>query len=203
MVEWAGRGGRPLEQEGEEALFRAVFPAEWDAMKKAARGECPRTDPLYRRWEALLELARRALSAPRRKAGPLRSAEEVFERCRYRVGDLSVECFLVLLLDAKHRPVREVRVSTGILNGSLVHPREVFAPAVAERAAAVILVHNHPSGDPSPSREDRDITRRIRRAGEILGIPVVDHVIIGDCAFYSFREEADWRSPGFSSLPRS
>lgn len=192
MAEWAVRSGRPLEQEGEEALFRAAFPAEWDAMRKAARGECPGTDPSSRRWEALLELARRALSAPRRRPVPLRSACEVFERCRYRVGDLHVECFQVLLLDAKHRPVREVRVSTGILNGSLVHPREVFAPAIAERAAAVILVHNHPSGDPTPSREDREVTGRIRTAGEILGIPVLDHVIIGDCTFYSFREEADW-----------
>ena len=107
MVEWAGRSGRTLEQEGEEALFRAAFPAEWDAMRKAARGECPGADPLSRRWEALLELARRALSAPRRKSAPLNSASDVFERCRYRVADLHVECFLVLLLDAKHRPVRD------------------------------------------------------------------------------------------------
>jgi len=193
MGEWAGRDGRPLEQEEEGDLFRVAFPAEGEGMRKAARGGCPDSDPRVRRWEALLELARRALSSPRRKDLPLRSAAEVFERFRFRAGDLPVECFLVLLLDAKHRPIREVRVSTGILNGSLVHPREIFAPAVAGRAAAVLLVHNHPSGDPSPSREDREITERIRTAGEILGIPVLDHVILGDCAFYSFREEADWR----------
>jgi len=193
MAGWAGRNGRPLEQEGEEDLFRAAFPADGEAMRRAARGSCPETAPEVRRWEAVLELARRALSAPRRRTGPLRSPADVFERCRFRVGDLPVEAFLVLLLDAKHRPVREVQVSTGILNGSLVHPREVFASAVAQRSAAVVLVHNHPSGDPSPSREDREITERIRSAGEILGIPVLDHVIIGDCTFYSFREEADWR----------
>jgi DNA repair protein RadC len=73
-----------------------------------------------------------------------------------------------------------------------VHPREVFAEALAERAAAVILVHNHPSGDPSPSQEDREVTLRLRSAGGIVGIPVVDHVIISSCSFHSFREEADW-----------
>ncbi|GAB4363456.1 MAG: hypothetical protein Kow00128_04210 [Deltaproteobacteria bacterium] len=192
-MEWAGGDGRPLEQEAVEDLFRILFPDGDEAMRRAARGRCAPDDPAVRRWEALLELARRALSAPRRRDAPLRSASEVFERCRFRVGDLPVETFLVLLLDAKHRPVRGVRVSTGILNGSLVHPREIFAPAVAARAAAVILVHNHPSGDPSPSREDRAITARIRNAGEILGIPVLDHVIIGSCTFFSFREEADWR----------
>jgi DNA repair protein RadC len=103
-----------------------------------------------------------------------------------------VEVFLSVLLDVKHRPLREDRVSTGILDGSLIHPREVFVAAVRERAAAVILVHNHPSGDPKPSGQDREVTRRLRAAGGILGIPVVDHVILGEGAFFSFREEGGW-----------
>ena len=193
MRGWAGRDGRPLEHEEEESLFRAVFPADWEGMRGAARGARPGGTAMSARWEAVLEIARRALSAPRTRPAPFRSAGDVHERYRYRLGDLRVEGFLVLLLDAKHRLLGDFRASTGILNGSLVHPREVFAEAVAERAAAVILVHNHPSGDPAPSREDREITERIRAAGGILGIPVLDHVIIGDCTFYSFREEAGWR----------
>lgn len=188
----AGRDGRPREHEEEESLFRAAFPADWEGMRGAARGAVPGDPAMSARWEAVLEIARRALSAPRAWPAPFRSAADVHERYRYRLGDLRVEVFLVLLLDAKHRLLTESRASTGILNGSLVHPREVFAAAVAERAAAVILVHNHPSGDPAPSREDREITERIRAAGGILGIPVLDHVIIGNCTFYSFREEAGW-----------
>jgi len=193
MRGWAGRDGRPLEHEEEESLFRAVFPADWERMRRAARGARPGDTAMTARWEAVLEIARRALSAPRSRPAPFSSAGDVHERYRYRLGDLRVEVFLVLLLDARHRLLGDFRVSTGILNGSLVHPREVFSAAVAERAAAVILVHNHPSGDPAPSREDREITERIRAAGGILGIPVLDHVIIGDCTFYSFREEAGWR----------
>ena len=192
MRGWAGRDGRPLEHEEEESLFRAAFPADWEGMRGAARGARPGDTAMTGRWEAVLEIARRALSAPRSRPAPFRSAGDVHERYRYRLGDLRVEVFLVLLLDARHRLLGDFRASTGILNGSLVHPREVFSAAVAERAAAVILVHNHPSGDPAPSREDREITERIRAAGGILGIPVLDHVIIGDCTFYSFREEAGW-----------
>jgi DNA repair protein RadC len=79
-----------------------------------------------------------------------------------------------------------VRISEGSLNQSIVHPREVFNPAVRESAAAVILVHNHPSGDPAPSREDMEITRRLKEAGELMGVRVLDHIIIGDGSFVSF-----------------
>ncbi len=154
--------------------------------------EGPVDGALRERWEAVLELARRALTTPFPRSEPLRSAADVFERYRYLLADSPVEVFLAVLLDVKHRVRHSVRVSVGILNGSLIHPREVFATAVAERAAAIILVHNHPSGDPSPSPEDREVTRRLRSAGGIVGIPVLDHVIIGSCSFYSFREEADW-----------
>src|SRR4030067_597747 len=86
------------------------------------------------------------------------------------------------LLDVKPRPLREERVAAGILDGSLIHPREVFAAAVRERAAAVLLLHNHPSGDPAPSGQDREVTRRLRSAGGSLGIPGVDPVILGEAA---------------------
>jgi DNA repair protein RadC len=96
------------------------------------------------------------------------------------------EVFVVLLLDSRHRLIGEVEVSRGSLNQSLVHPREVFAPALRESAAAILVLHNHPSGDPQPSREDHEVTRRLVRAGEILGIRVVDHLVIGGEEFTSF-----------------
>ncbi len=94
----------------------------------------------------------------------------------------------MLLLDSRHRLVRRVEVSRGSLNQSLVHPREVFAPALREAAAAILVVHNHPSGDPRPSREDHEVTRRLARAGEILGVPLLDHVIVADRGFVSFAD---------------
>lgn len=195
MARRPGRSGRPMEGWEATRLFRVAFPEDWRDMHRAASGE-DAADPVRRdRWEAVVELARRALSAPLERGTPFRSAPDVFARYRWLVSDDPVETFLAVLLDVKHRPLRDVRVSTGILNGSLIHPREVFAPAVQERAAAVILVHNHPSGDPGPSPEDREVTRRLRAAGEILGIPVLDHVIIGEHAFFSFREEGDWEPP--------
>ncbi len=187
-----GSPGRPFEGLDETTLFRAAFPDSWEGMRRVAAGERPEDGVSRERWEAVLELARRALSPPFPRTEPLASPSQVFERYRYLLTDSPVEVFLAVLLDVKHRVLRDVRVSVGTLDGSLIHPREVFAEAVAERAAAVILVHNHPSGDPSPSREDREVTRRLRSAGGIVGIPVLDHVIIGNCSFASLREEADW-----------
>ena len=96
---------------------------------------------------------------------------------------------MVLLLDGKNRIILEEQISEGSLNQSIVHPREVYSRAVKESAAAVILVHNHPSGDPAPSREDREITRRLKEAGDVLGIRVLDHIIIGDGSYFSFVEQ--------------
>lgn len=112
--------------------------------------------------------------------------EEIFRHFRFRLAGLMKERFYTVLLDTKNRIIREVMISEGSLSQSIVHPREVFAPAVRESAASVILVHNHPSGDPSPSREDREITSRLKNGGEILGIRVLDHVIVGRETFYSF-----------------
>ncbi len=192
MPRGPGRNGRPLEGKDESDLFRAAFPGDGDGMRMAVRGEGAPDPARAARWEAVVELARRYLSEEVPRGKSYRSAAEVFARYRYLIADSPVELFLALLLDVKHRVLREARVSVGILDGSLIHPREVFAPAVGERAGAVILVHNHPSGDPAPSPEDREVTRRLRAAGGIVGIPVLDHVIIGNRGFYSFREESDW-----------
>ncbi len=116
------------------------------------------------------------------------SPSQVFDYFHHEFRDSRKEYFLALLLDGKNRIIRRVQVSEGSLNQSLVHPREVFNPAVRESAAALILVHNHPTGDPAPSSEDIAITRRLREAGEIMGIKVLDHIIVGDGEYLSFVE---------------
>jgi len=98
------------------------------------------------------------------------------------------EHFVVLCLNARRQLIKTEIVSVGTLSASLVHPREVFGPAIVAGAAAVVAMHNHPSGDPSPSAEDREATRRLQRAGELLGIPLADHVIVSESSFFSFRE---------------
>lgn len=116
------------------------------------------------------------------------SPRQIFDYFHIELRDCRKEYFLVLLLDGKNRIIRRVQVSEGSLNQSIVHPREVFSPAVKESAAAVILLHNHPTGDPTPSQEDISITRRLKEAGDIMGIRVLDHIIIGDGEYLSFVE---------------
>ncbi len=92
------------------------------------------------------------------------------------------------MLNNKNQKIREVKVSEGSLTASLVHPREVYNPVIRESAAAVIFVHNHPSGDPEPSQEDLEITRRLKEVGEVIGVRVLDHVVIGRERYYSFSD---------------
>lgn len=128
---------------------------------------------------AAVELGRRVVSSPLETGQAITSSEAVARYYRPRLRDLKHETFRVLLLDAKRRLLREALVSEGTLTASLVHPREAFLPAVRGSASAVIFVHNHPSGDPTPSPEDLELTRRLIEAGRLLGIQVLDHVIIG------------------------
>jgi len=137
---------------------------------------------------AALELGRRMATEERQDGAPLRSPRDVYRVFSPRLEDLPVEEFHVAVLDSQHRLERDVTVTRGILNSSLVHPREVFREAIAERAAAVILVHNHPSGDPTPSADDRTVTEQLVAAGRLLDIPVHDHVIIGRGRYVSFAE---------------
>lgn len=137
---------------------------------------------------AALELGRRSAEEHRDDGVPLRSPRDVRAAFAARLQDLAVEEFHVAILDAQHRLDRDITVSRGVLDASLVHPREVFREAIAERAAALILVHNHPSGDPTPSAEDRLVTEQLVAAGRLLGIPVHDHVIIGRGRYVSFAE---------------
>jgi DNA repair protein RadC len=143
---------------------------------------------------AALELGRRASLAgedPRDGLPQASSSQAVFDCYRARFATESQEVFLLLTLNNKNRITREVEVSRGTLNASIVHPRDVFKAALREAAGAVIFVHNHPSGDPAPSAEDRALTRRLAEAGKLLGITVLDHVIIGSKRCYSFRDNGD------------
>lgn len=141
------------------------------------------------RIAASLELGRRAAAESGDSAERIRGPADVWRRVGPALRDLDQEEFHALLLNTQHRVVREVFVTRGILDASLIHPREVFRPAVAAGAAAVILVHNHPSGDPSPSAEDRAVTRQLAGAGRTLGIPVLDHVIVGDGRWAALSDE--------------
>jgi len=155
----------------------------------AAEAEAAGFSPSQRaRLRALATLTERAASELLVRGTPMRDATTVFRHFHASMRELRVEQFRVLLLDGKHQVLRDVLVSQGTLTSSPVHPREVFAPAVRESAAAVVLVHNHPSGDPSPSADDLGITQRLCDAGKLLGVRVVDHVIIGDGTYCSLAD---------------
>ena len=141
------------------------------------------------RITAALELGRRASAEIRNPGDQVRGPRDVFDRMEPRLRDLPQEEFHALLLSARHRVIREVFITRGILDASLIHPREVFRSAIAESAAAIILVHNHPSGDPTPSAEDRAVTKQLSAAGRTVGISVVDHVVMGDGRFVSLADD--------------
>ncbi|MBI2361913.1 MAG: DNA repair protein RadC [Elusimicrobia bacterium] len=139
------------------------------------------------RLAAALELARRWAGASPASPEPIDSPRRALRELG-ELAPLKKEHFVALYLDATHRPLHRETVSVGTLTASLVHPREVFAPALERPAAALIVAHNHPSGDPEPSREDRETTRRLCEAGRILGLPVLDHLIVAARGYFSFRE---------------
>jgi DNA repair protein RadC len=127
---------------------------------------------------AAFELGLRAAVESRPPVPRVRDPEDVVRIFAPRLRDLAVEEFHLLALDSQAQVLREVLVTRGLLDSSLVHPREVFRPAIAEAAAGIIVVHNHPSGDPTPSAEDRAVTRQLAAAGRLLDLPLYDHVII-------------------------
>jgi len=139
--------------------------------------------------KAAIELGKRALAGPLIKGAKITSSRDLFTHYHPALRDLRHEIFKVVLLDAKHAIMRDATVSEGSLTLSIVHPREVFTLAVKESAAAVIFLHNHPSGDPTPSQEDRVLTARLVSAGEVLGIRVLDHLVVGDGRYVSFADQ--------------
>lgn len=138
--------------------------------------------------KASLAIAKRFSTIPMKPLQQFKCSKDIFDHFHERLREHKQEVFLVILLNNKNRILKELTISSGSLTSSIVHPREVFNPAVKESAASVIFVHNHPSGDPEPSREDIHTTSRLLEAGNIIGIKVLDHIIIGNGDFVSFRD---------------
>ncbi|EKE32176.1 hypothetical protein MJ3_04369 [Salimicrobium jeotgali] len=138
---------------------------------------------------AAIELGNRVYREKREEGYLIRSPEDGAEYVMEEMKHLKQEHFVALFLDVKNRVLARRTVFVGSLNSSIVHPREVFKEAVKRSAASIVCVHNHPSGDPAPSREDIQVTKRIAECGKIIGIEMLDHLIIGDGTFISLKEK--------------
>jgi len=145
-------------------------------------------EALGARLAAVFELGRRVRMRPPRRGHPVRHPQQMVSYLTARLGHAQVESFGVLLLDARNRLLSDDILSQGGWSASVVRPREVFRRALLAGAPALILYHNHPSGDPAPSREDIQITRQLVEAGQLLGIKVLDHLIVGAEGYASLRE---------------
>lgn len=137
---------------------------------------------------AAVELGRRVVSRPLAWGARMASSRDIDAALRPRLADAEVEHFLAIALDAKNRPIREILIARGGLSACPVSPSDVFRALLREAAAGVVFVHNHPSGEPTPSAEDMILTDRLRRAGELLGVRVLDHVVIGREGYFSFLD---------------
>jgi DNA repair protein RadC len=145
------------------------------------------------RVAAAFEIGRRAVDAVQHRP-TLGRAEDVFHCVAPRLAGLAQEVFISIGVDIRNGLLDVVEVARGTVAGVEVHPREVFRPLIRMAAAGGVLVHNHPSGDPTPSAEDLELTRRLREVGRVLGLPIIDHVIVGD---RSFRSLAEWMGTEF------
>lgn len=139
---------------------------------------------------AAFGLARRLTELRFRPGRPVRDAADVARMVRDVTRGTGRESFFALLLDARHRVLGLRTVSTGELSAAPVHPREVFVAAIRESAAAIVVAHNHPSGDATPSAQDRAVTERLRRVADLVGIELLDHVVVGQSSYFSFAEDA-------------
>lgn len=139
--------------------------------------------------KAALELGKRSIENLRKDKTIILESLDVFRQYRYDLVALKQESFFLLILNSRNQVMKKIEISRGTLDASIVHPREVFRAAIKESASSVIFFHNHPSGDPNPSRADNLITERLKKSGEVLGIKVLDHIIIGNDSYYSFADE--------------
>ncbi len=183
----SGRKGESAVQAGQRVAGR--FEGKLDGLPMQSAAELKSISPAvsevaYCQIMAGIELGRRVAAATASHAPRPRinSSHAAIDYCRRQFSRLAhdglQEEFHVVTLDTKLQPVNTHRITVGTLDASLVHPREVFRPAIRDAASAVLLVHNHPSGDPAPSRQDREVTERLTRSGELLGVRVVDHIIV-------------------------
>jgi len=139
--------------------------------------------------KAVFKLGEKAQTKPTKYGQKIESPKDVFELLKNDLGDKKKEHFKILSLDSRNKLISIDDVSVGTINANLVHPREVFKTAIQHLAVSIILVHNHPSGDPEPSEDDLEITKRITEAGKLIGINVLDHIIITRTKFFSFKDK--------------
>lgn len=140
--------------------------------------------------KACLEIAKRFEESKILPGQTLSGSKQVYQHFNYYFRDEKKEKFFTILLDSKNQIIKEELISIGSLNTSIVHPREVFSLAIKESANAILLIHNHPSGDPTPSLEDIQVTKRLIDVGNLVGIKVLDHIVIGNDCYISFAEES-------------
>jgi DNA repair protein RadC len=195
----AGQKGESALQAGER--IAALYGDDLRKLSLMARGELKNISrsigaTAYCQIMAALELGKRFSSQEASDSilpYKIRNSSDALAYCRKRFDRLAKEAvqeeFHIVLLDAAHQVVKTTRISVGLTNKSLVHPREVFKPAIQESASAVILVHNHPSGDPTPSPEDLNVTKQMKSAADILGFRILDHIILGKEKILSMVEE--------------
>lgn len=143
------------------------------------------------RLEAAVEIGRRLAVASAIEADHVTSPGDGAQLLTPLLRHKTHEVFVVALLNTKNRLIKIIQIAEGSLTSAVVHPREVFAPAVVAHAACILVAHNHPSGDPDPSTEDRNLTRALEEASQVLGIPLLDHLVIGDGRYYSFKEHGE------------
>ena len=181
---YAGRGVVEVAGEVLKAFPEGLDRASYESLRRFKGVGTSRAAALA----AAFELARR-LAGPRDSRPVLDNPARVLELVPSSVRAGRKEHFIAFYVNARSQLLYWETVSIGTLSSSLVHPREVFAPAISHSAAALIVAHNHPSGDCSPSPEDKDATRRLSRSGELLGIPLLDHLIVAERGFFSFKEQ--------------
>ena len=139
--------------------------------------------------KATIEIAKRYSTITLEPGVKFKSSDAIFKHFHEKLRDKKQETFLIVLLDNKNRVLKEKQISIGSLTSSIVHPREVFGAAIKEHAASVVFVHNHPSGDPYPSNQDIDITKRLDNVSKIVGIKILDHIIIGNSEYFSLKDK--------------
>lgn len=137
---------------------------------------------------AAIELGRRTVSFKEDRKISITSAKIIYELFKYEIGSLTQENLIAIFLNTKKQIILSKTIFIGTINKIIVHPREIYHEAIKNCAASIILVHNHPSGDPTPSKEDINFTNEIISSGKIIGIPVIDHIIIGNNRYYSFYD---------------
>ena len=189
LILWPGNSLRKAHDSARSLFSRLASPRKFKSASYADFREGGLNHRQSLGMLAALEFSRRASVRLLPPCRSFKTSFEIYSYFRPRFEGVRKECFWGALLDGKNRIIRVLRISEGSLTRSLVHPREVFRPAIKEAAAGILFVHNHPSGEPEPSREDIQITQRLVEGGRLLGIRVLDHVIIGSCRYFSFADE--------------